>query len=290
MFKRIGIITRQDAPGVRDTLRALISGLEGRDVEVAVDEHGAALDPSASHRMVAETDIGNGRDLVIAIGGDGTLLHAARLVFPRKVPLLGVNLGRLGFLTDLSPAQMNAGVDAILDGAFVREHRLVLGCAVIRSRKTVAEGQGLNDVVVQKWNTARLITFDTLVDGQFVHSQRSDGMTVSTPTGSTAYALSGGGPILHPDLDAIALVPICPHTLTNRPIVISASSTVDIKIGTEREDEARLTCDGNPISRLEPGDKVRVYKHPNAIHLIHPADHDHFATLRAKLHWGRDLC
>ena len=290
MFKRIGIIAKPDDPAVRDTLQALLPLLDRHGIDVVIDTHCADMGSAGADRGAADKDVGDDRDLIIAIGGDGTLLRAAQLIFPRKIPLMGINLGRLGFLTDLSPPQLATGMDAILNGAFVSEERFVLNCTVVRSGDIIAEDQGLNDIVIQKWNTARLITFETFVNGEFVHSQRSDGMIVSTPTGSTAYALSGGGPILHPALAAIALVPICPHTLTNRPIVISDSSIIEIRMGTAREGESRVTCDGNSIAELAPGDLVRLSKHPKAIHLIHPANHDHFATLRAKLQWGRDPC
>ncbi|MCZ6894180.1 MAG: NAD(+)/NADH kinase, partial [Gammaproteobacteria bacterium] len=226
----------------------------------------------------------------VSLGGDGTLLQSAGLIYPRDVPLVGVNLGRLGFLTDLAQVDASSGLSAVLDGHYVSEERAVLGCEIVRGGEVVASEDGLNDVVVQKWNTARLITLETYVDGKFLHSQRADGMIVATPTGSTAYSLSGGGPILDPQVGALVLVPICPHTLTNRPIVVSDSVQIEIHVATEREDESCVTCDGNSIQDLLPGDHVRVFRRKQSITLLHPANYDHFATLRAKLNWGREPC
>jgi len=204
--------------------------------------------------------------------------------------VLGVNLGRLGFLTDLNPDQVPEALDGVLDGHYTSEERCVLRAEIVRTGQVLSSSDGLNDIVIQKWNTARLIAFETYVDGSFVLSQRSDGMIISTPTGSTAYSLSGGGPIMHPQLRALVLVPICPHSLTNRPIVLEDTATIEITIGDEYAAETRVTCDGEPMPALEPGDRIRISRHAETVHLIHPTGHDHFANLRAKLHWGRAPC
>ena len=290
MFTRIGIVTRSYEPAVKDALESLIRVLNARGLEVLVDTQSDTDGVPGEYRTASDAELPATCDLVISLGGDGTLLQAAGMIYPREVPLVGVNLGRLGFLTDLAQADVTAGLNAILDGQYLSEERAVLGCDVDRGGKVIASEDGLNDVVVQKWNTARLITLDTYVDGKFLHSQRSDGMIVATPTGSTAYALSGGGPILDPGIDALVLVPICPHTLTNRPIVVSCSAQIEIHVATEREDEARVTCDGNSIQDLLLGDRVRVFRRKQFVTLLHPANHDHYATLRAKLNWGRDPC
>jgi NAD+ kinase len=290
-FERIGLLTRKGDERVRDTLLRLVRQLRDRNLEVLADESCADLlarEPVRRARLGAK---GAGVDLVITVGGDGTMLSAARMLFEvEAVRLLGINLGRLGFLTDLSPEQLPQGLDEILDGQYVEEERFFLRCTVTRDGAVLASADALNDVAIQKWNTARLISFDTYVDHRFVLSQRSDGMIVSTPTGSTAYALSGGGPIVHPSLGALTLVPICPHTLTNRPLVISNHSEIEILVTTESADHARVTCDGEDIAILCPQDRIHLKRKNGGIHLIHPATHDHFATLRAKLHWGRDLC
>ena len=286
MFTRIGIVTRTHEPAVKGALERVIAVLNQRAIETLIDTVAAGHEPDGSYRTVPSSELPALCDLVVSIGGDGTLLQCAGLIYPREVALIGINLGRLGFLTDLSPVEIEAGMDAVLNGEFLSEERAVLGCEVVRDNEVIASADGLNDVVVQKWNTARLITLETYVDGQFLHAQRSDGMIVATPTGSTAYALSGGGPILDPRTHALALVPICPHTLTNRPIVVSDAARIEIHVATDREDESRVTCDGNSIQDLLPGDRVRVFRRSQSVRLLHPANHDHFATLRAKLNWG----
>ncbi|MGE3846610.1 MAG: NAD(+) kinase [Gammaproteobacteria bacterium] len=286
MFTRIGIVTKTHEPAVKEALERVIAVLNRRGVDTLLETQAAAHAPAGAYRSAPGPALPDSCDLVISIGGDGTLLQCAGLIYPRDVALVGINLGRLGFLADLSLADIETGLDAVLDGEYLSEDRAVLGCEVVREGRVIASEDGLNDVVVQKWNTARLITLETYVDGQYLHSQRSDGMIVATPTGSTAYALSGGGPILDPRARALALVPICPHTLTNRPIVLSDAARIEIHVATDREDESRVTCDGNSILDLLPGDVVRVARRARAIRLLHPAGHDHFATLRAKLNWG----
>jgi len=290
MFQRIGIIAKRADADVQAALSATLAVLKARNIEVVIDENSAAVTGNPEVGAVAESEVARGRDLMIAIGGDGTLLRAAKLAFPGNVSVMGVNLGRLGFLTDLTPEQMPGALNAILDGNYISEERCVLRAEILRNGDVVAHADGLNDVVIQKWNTARLIAFETYVDGSFVLSQRSDGMIVSTPTGSTAYSLSGGGPILHPQLDAIVLVPICPHSLTNRPIVLQDTATIEVKLDDEYAKDSRVTCDGEPMAQVLAGDNIRITRHRQTVHLIHPADHDHFANLRAKLHWGRAPC
>jgi NAD+ kinase len=289
VFKRIGIVAKQDEAAVRGTLESALAVLAQHETEVIVDSNAAAaLDGRCRHGTDAE--VVADRDLIITVGGDGTLLRAAKMAFPRSVPLLGINLGRLGFLADISPQQVAAGLAAILGGSFVEEERSVLLCEIARHGAIVASQPALNDIVIQRWNTARLITLNTYVDGRFVHTQRSDGMIISTPTGSTAYALSGGGPILEPTVPAIVLVPICPHTLTNRPLVLRNSARVEIDVAAGDVGDSRVTTDGNAMPGWLPGDRIRIVTHPAPVRLLHPAGHDHFATLRAKMQWGRSPC
>jgi len=290
MFTRIGIVAKTHDPAVKNALETLIRMLNERGLEVLVDRRTDTTGVAGEFHSVSTAALPDGCDLIVSLGGDGTLLQSAGLIYPRDVPLLGVNLGRLGFLTDLAQVDASSGLNAVLDGHYVSEERAVLGCEIVRGGEVVASEDGLNDVVVQKWNTARLITLATYVDGKFLHSQRADGMIVATPTGSTAYSLSGGGPILDPQVGALVLVPICPHTLTNRPIVVSDSVQIEIHVATEREDESCVTCDGNSFQALLPGDHVRVFRRKQSITLLHPANYDHFATLRAKLNWGRKPC
>lgn len=290
MFNRIGIVSNQTREGVNDTLAQTVAFLIRQNIDVVVGESAAGMFSHPDVRFVPEEDVSKERDLVIAIGGDGTMLRCGKAAFIDEVPILGINLGRLGFLTDISPRQLESALEPILAGKFEDDQRTVLNCEVVRDDDVVASSPGLNDVVIQKWNTARLITLDTSVDGRFVHSQRSDGMIVSTPTGSTAYALSGGGPIVHPELSVVVLVPICPHSLTNRPIIVGDDASIEVAVNTETSDQAHVTCDGETLAELEPGDVIRICKHSQRLRLIHPAGHDHFATLRAKLHWGQAPC
>ena len=290
MFRRIGIVAKPGDAALRHTLQAVLEVLQRHAADVIVDRVAGFDGLGSGQRAGSDAELVADRDLVIAIGGDGTLLRAGKLAFSHRVPVLGVNLGRLGFLADLSPQQVTIGLDAILAGRFVAEDRFVLQCEILRDGQPVTVQHALNDVVIQRWNTARLITLNTYVAGRFVHTQRSDGMIVSTPTGSTAYALSGGGPILDPSLEAIVLVPICPHTLTNRPFVISNGARVEIDVASDNAEDARVTADGYPMPTLAVGDRIRITRHAESVRLIHPTGHDHFATLRAKLHWGRSPC
>ena len=285
MFNRIGLVAKPGEAKVRDTLRVLLPLLQRRNLDLLIDRHCAEL-LGKTLLPVAPGPIGDGCDLVITIGGDGTLLRAAHTIANYDIRLLGINVGHLGFLTDISPEEIGVRINEILDGHYEEEERLILGSRVLRHGQVFGAYDAINDVVITKWNIARLITLDTYVNGMFLNSQRSDGLIVATPTGSTAYALSGGGPILHPALDALALVPICPHTLSNRPIVVEGNSRIEIVVGTPAFDQARLTCDGEICCELAPGDRILVEKTDRRMRVIHPSGHDHFATLRAKLQWG----
>jgi NAD+ kinase len=233
---------------------------------------------------VAMERVGKVSDLVIVLGGDGTMLTAARALLDDHVPLVGINRGRFGFLTDISTDGMLQAVGKILDGEYTVEQRILLGADIVRDGRVLSKGRALNDIVVSKGGQARLIELEVTIDGQYVHRQRSDGLIVSTPTGTTAYALSAGGPLLHPTLEAITLVPICPHTLSNRPFAINSNSTVEITL--MRADDARVHFDGQLHAELSMGDKVIIKRLNNTIPLLHPLGHSHYELLREKLHWG----
>ena len=286
MFKKIALITNNDATGIADTLDSVLQVLVSRDVEIYLDENCAQLIPDSGHQQVNMTKLSVDCDLAIAIGGDGTMLRAARLLSEHDIPLLGINRGRLGFLTDIPAENVESHITAILDGKYFEGRRFQLQCEVRRDEEIILSATAFNDVIIQKWNIAKLIELVTYVNQTLVHSQRADGMIVATPTGSTAYALSGGGPILHPGLDAMVLVPICPHTLSNRPIVIDGSDKVEIVVGTPEIDHARLSCDGEILLELLAGDSVCIQKQDKEVRLIHPANHSHYNTLRQKLNWG----
>jgi len=286
MFKRIALITNSTAPKVADTLNTLIAFLQTQDIQIVLNKCSAAMTTDNSLQTVDDDTLTTQCDLAIAIGGDGTMLKAAHMVCDHDVPLLGINRGRLGFLADIPADAIHENLSAIFEGQFKEDVRFLLHCQILRDKKPILERYAFNDIIIQKWNIARLVEFETYVDDTFVHKQRSDGMIISTPTGSTAYAMAGGGPILYPSLDALVLVPICPHTLTNRPIVIDGNSHIEIVVGTREVDHARLTCDGEITGELAPGDRVSIRKKGKKIRLLHPADHDHFSILRAKLQWG----
>lgn len=286
MFEKIALITNNGAKEITDTLKTVTDLLASRNIEFILDEHCATLLPDSGIQTMAAPELAQYCDFAIAIGGDGTMLRAARLMAEYDVPLLGINRGRLGFLTDIPSDKIEYHLGEILDGKYIEDERFQLQCTVIRNDEVILEKDAFNDVIIQKWNIAKLIELVTYVDQVLVHSQRADGMIVATPTGSTAYALSGGGPILHPSLDALTLVPICPHSLSNRPIVIDGNSEVEIVVGTPEIDHARLSCDGEICSELTAGDSIRIKKKDKRVRLIHSIQHNHFNTLRSKLNWG----
>lgn len=288
-FKRIGLIGKYGDPGAIGTVKILSDYLQRQSCQVLLDVSTAELWPEHGLETCGRDAIGMQCDLAIVIGGDGTLLNAARSLVDYDVPLLGVNLGRLGFLADISSHEMTGKLDDILAGHYLVEERMLLHAAVERKGEQVSASNALNDVVVHKWDVARMIEFETYVDGRFVNIYRSDGIVVSTPTGSTAYALSSGGPILHPALNAIVMVPICPHTMSNRPIVVSGDSVIDILLMDSNLSHAQVSCDGQINLGLVSGDLIKIRKKDKAIRLIYPTTHDHFEILRAKLLWGKRL-
>lgn len=285
-FNTIGLIGKFSDPGVGDAVRALSRYLESHGREVLVDEDTARLVPGQTLRSGSRDDIGRRCGLAIVVGGDGTLLHAARSLADYEVPLVGVNLGHLGFLTDIPPHLMTESLEQILAGDYVVEERALLRGAVHRDGEEIVACDALNDLVTHKWDSARMIELETYIDGHFLNMFRSDGLIVSTPTGSTAYALSAGGPLLHPTLDALLIVPVCPHTMSNRPIVIAGDSRIEVVVSNRHRDHAQLTSDGQVSFALRAGDRIRIVKKDRPVRLIHPAQHDHYDLLRAKLRWA----
>jgi NAD+ kinase len=282
------LIGRFSDPRVAESVNALVPHLLSREVKVLVGEETAFAGGSAGIVRMPEKDIGAAADLVIAIGGDGTLLYAAGLVARHKVPLLGVNRGRLGFLTDVMPQDMFPCIDAALQGKLQADERPLLAASLHNNTSGVVyEALAMNDVVMQKIVTGRMLDFETHVDGNYVNTHAGDGIVVASPTGSTAYALSCGGPIIEPNLDVLVVAPICPHTLSDRPIVISARSKVEVKLLERPETRAQVTCDGTVLGEFEPGDRLYIKAAPERITLLHPAGYDYYRLLRSKLHWGR---
>ena len=288
-FRTVGLIAKHGDTRVGETLGRLIGMLRARGLDVVLDDRSRKAHPSHGLPVVARDRLGQQCDLIIVVAGDGTFLSAARSLVDQDVPLLGVTLGRLGFLADVMPDEMSDRLTEILDGDYVEERRFLLDVTVERNSERVFAGPALNEAVTHKGSMARLVEFETYIDGHLVNSQRSDGLIVATPTGSTAYALSGGGPILHPSLDAIVLVSICPHTLSSRPVVVSGGSVVEVVLGENAESSVQLSCDGQTTAELAAGDRISIRKRRPDLRLIHPAGHEYYATLRAKLHWGKGL-
>jgi NAD+ kinase len=287
VFHTIGLIGKFGDPNVADTLQQIAAHLLRRRLRVLLDDSSARLMPDSGGLEIASRDrIGEQCDLAIVMGGDGTMLNAARSLVDYEVPILGVNLGRLGFLADVSPSELPQSLDAVLDGQFREARRSLLHAQVMHGDRITGEADALNDVVVHKCEVARMIEVDTFLDGRFLNTYRADGLIISTPTGSTAYALAGGGPIIYPGLEAVVLVPICPHTLTHRPIVVKADSVIEIVLNVANLTQPQVTCDGQISLALEPGDHVVIRKKDRKARLIHPLNHDYFKLLRAKLSWG----
>ncbi len=284
-FKRVALIGKIGSEHMGLTLPKLYEHLRSHGLETIVEQNSARFIDGTPETFPLE-ELGRQCDIAIVIGGDGTLLTAARFMASHSVPLIGVNLGRLGFLVDISPQVALSSVDEILEGRFREERRQLLEAKIIREGEIIAEQTAVNEVVIHSWNSTSLIEIVTYIDGIFLNSQRSDGLIVSTPTGSTAYALSGGGPILYPTLKAIELVPINPHSLTNRPIVIADDSEVEIVFRNSKDFRARLSCDNVSIPDIEIGDRIRINKAPHPFRILHPINHDFFEILREKLNWS----
>ncbi|SDF73309.1 NAD+ kinase [Onishia taeanensis] len=288
-FKNIGLIGRMGSAKVVETLKRLIRFLDEGGYHVILEDRTATVmldhgQQEASRRMLGEIC-----DLVIVIGGDGSLLGAARALCKSGTPVLGVNRGRLGFLTDISPSDLEAKVGDVLAGRYMIEERFLLDAEVYRNDTLVGSAESLNDVVMHPGKAVRMIEFELFIDDQFVYSQRSDGLIIATPTGSTAYALSGGGPIVHPSIEAITLVPMFPHTLSSRPIVVDASSEIRIHIGETNEAYPHVSCDGQTRVVSKPDDILYVRRKPERLKLVHPLGHNFYEVCRSKLGWSSRL-
>lgn len=279
------MLGRHDDPRLEEPMTSLARYLTKAGIEVfASDDMG--LDLPA--KRAPESSLASQVDLVIAIGGDGTMLYAGNLTLDSNVPLLGINRGRLGFLADVSPDQMLSSVEQILNGKYTLESRLLLDARLRQADGRTVSSTAFNDVVLQRRDTGRMVDIEASVAGQFVNTHSGDGLIVSTPTGSTAYALSCGGPIIEPQLEAVVVVPICPHTLTDRPIVIAANQPIEIRL-LEREDtQAELVIDGHSKGEIRPDDLLTINAADKRIRLIHPPNYDFYGILRSKLFWGRD--
>ena len=286
-FQSIALVGNAKDLRVAECMLGLAAHFHTRGVSVLVDPSVGLAFKANSVVPCPEQSFATRADLIVAIGGDGTLLYAARLVAGHSVPLLGVNRGRLGFLTDVSPNGMLEDVDSVLAGRYSEDRRSLLAARLESHDGTIARALALNDVVVNKWETGRTMDFETSINGRFVNSHGGDGMVIATATGSTAYALSCGGPIVEPDLEVWVLAPISPHTLSDRPIVVRAGSKIQLRISDRFESRAQVTCDGTAIGGLQQGDNLYVEGADAQITLLHPPGYDYYRLLRSKLHWGR---
>ncbi len=287
-FAKVGIVGRVKTQGVIETLRTLIHYLHSIDQPFLVETETAESLDDPSIPTLMRQELSQDCDLLIVVGGDGSLLHAAHTVVNHEIPVLGINRGKLGFITDILPKELNK-IKTILEGHYTLEKRFLLTAKVEHHGKIVGESDALNEVALIPDSMPHMNEFEIYINDQFVCSQDSDGVIIATPTGSTAYALSGGGPILHPQLDAIVIVPMFPHTLSLRPIVIEGNQRITLIISPDNTATPRLTCDSHSVISTPLGSHIHIQKKPKALHLIHPLDYDYYASLRSKLHWGRKL-
>jgi NAD+ kinase len=286
-FKTIALIGKYKSPEIAEPVLRLAQFLDARGIRVLLDPLTAAHAGKNNYSVLPLEQVGKAAELAIVIGGDGTMLNIARTFAPFDVALVGINQGRLGFLTDLSMHGMFDAMAAILDGHFVEESRMLLQAMVWSAEQPVLDVVAFNDVSVNKGAEGSLIELEVRIDGKFVYNLRSDGLIVASPTGSTAYALSSGGPILHPSLHVIGLVPVCPHTLSNRPIVVGSDSEIEIMI--LKAADARAHFDSHSHQELKERDRIVVRRCAHSIRLLHPLGHNYYHMLREKLHWSETL-
>jgi NAD+ kinase len=282
MFSRIALIGKLGSPEIAASLRELIGLLEKRGCEALVEKETAA---ELGARGLDYAALGERADLAVVIGGDGTMLAAARNLVRTRVPVVGVNLGRVGFMTDIGHRDLRTGITAILDGSYSMEERTLLDAEIVRGGESVLRTLALNEAVIGKGAQGRLIEFDLRIDDEFIYTLRADGIIVATPTGSTAYALSAQGPILHPAVPALALVPLNPHTLSARPVSVSDRCAIEISL--VRALDARGHFDGLALADMQEGDKLRLRRSADVVRFVHPPGYRYFATLREKLRWSQ---
>ena len=283
-FEKIGIIGRKSIIGIEEPTSKLLNFLENSGCHVVVESETAMLLDKKPQHIAEKHELPKGLDLIIVVGGDGSLLNAAHLAAPHNVPVLGVNRGTLGFLTDINPDNFEPIKD-ILDGEYIEEHRFMLKAHVPINHIAQEVVSALNDVVLLPGDITRMINFDVHINNKFCYSLRADGLIIATPTGSTAYALSGGGPIIHPKVNAVVLVPMSPHTLSSRPIVVDGDSTIELVIAKDNPCNPHLSCDGQQQLEVKPGSKVTISKSSNSLRLIHSTNYTYYETLRSKLGW-----
>ncbi|MBD1389248.1 NAD(+) kinase [Neiella sp. HB171785] len=288
VFNKVAIIGKPDHQGANETVLALLD-LMARIKQAVVIEERLAKSIGCDYPTAPLNELGEQADLAIVVGGDGNMLGAARVLSRYKVAVIGVNRGNLGFLTDLSPDNFEQPLLDVLQGRYKTEYRFLLNTEVYRHGQLKSANTAVNEAVLHPGKIAHMIAFEVAVDDDFVFQQRADGLIVSTPTGSTAYSLSGGGPILTQDLDAMCLLPMFPHTLSARPIVIKADSEVKLRVLDENDDDLMISCDGHVTLAVMPGDEIIIRKAKHRLRLVHPPCYNYYEVLRSKLGWASKL-
>ncbi|MDD9962952.1 MAG: NAD(+) kinase [Gammaproteobacteria bacterium] len=286
-FNTVGLIGRRHSAHVADTLSAVVKCLAGHGVRILVEDQTAALLEGEGYGMCSRQALGERCGLIVVVGGDGSLLSVGRDLAHAGVPVVGINRGGLGFLADIAPKRIDEQLGAVLAGEYRVEDHFLLEAKVLRGSRELARSPALNDVVVNPGSLARMMEFSLAVNGEFVYDQRSDGLIVASPTGSTAYALSAGGPIMHPSLDAIVIVPMYPHTLTSRPLVVRGDSTIMVTLGAV--ERAQVSCDSQVTFDLESGDQIAIEKYASPLRLVYAYGHSFYESCRSKLDWATRL-
>ncbi|MBM87301.1 MAG: NAD(+) kinase [Gammaproteobacteria bacterium] len=288
-FKCIGLIGRPGHDGVIESLTRFMLYLQSKEVSIMMDDVTSELVRNSSAKVVTRAQLGANCDLLVVVGGDGSILNAAKHVVSKGVPVIGINRGKLGFLTDILPGEIESQFDEVLAGNYTVENKFLLDVKVKANVESNLLGLALNDVVLHPGKAAQMIEFELFINDQFVYSQESDGLIVATPTGSTAYSLSAGGPITHPDLNAVVLVPMYPHSLNSRPIVIDGDCEIKIVVAAKESLQPQVSCDGEVCYTASASDELFVTKNSNPLKLIHPPNHSFYQACRSKLGWGSRL-
>ena len=288
-FNKIAIVGRPGHKGVADTCKRLLSFLSSCGVTVVMDATTAELAVARDCEIAEKETLSLDCDLLIVVGGDGSMLKMAKFIVPDDVPVIGINRGKLGFLTDVLPDELEEQLSAVLAGDYTVEKRFLLDVAYLRNGQRHWLGSALNDVVLHPGQAAQMIEFELFVDDRFVYSQESDGLIAATPTGSTAYALSAGGPIMHPDLNAIVLVPMYPHSLSSRPVVVDGESEIRLVVAKRTSHCPLVSCDGEVCHTARANEEIVITKKQSPLRLIHPLNHNFYQACRSKLGWGSRL-
>jgi NAD+ kinase len=288
-FKTVGLIGKPEHQGANISLNALLVYLKNKGCRILVENKVAEDLTNNGFETSTLAEIGKQADLAIVVGGDGNMLGAARSLSKFDIAVVGINRGNLGFLTDINPDDFEVQLDSIFAGNCQLEQRFLIEVDVYRQQQKQSNNTAVNEVVLHHGKVAHMMEFEVYIDDDFVFSQRSDGIIVATPTGSTAYSLSGGGPILMTNLDALTLVPMFPHTLSSRPIVVDANSVVKLKVSVDNVDSLQVSCDSHIVLTVLPGDEIHIRKSPQKLSLLHPEKYNYFNVLRTKLGWGSKL-